>query len=148
MTATAASLARALRVQWGGVTLGGAAVLAVFGGLVASGAGGALAEHAEVAFYLAAAVSMAGLAAAFAFVRTLETKLRGAGSDAEAGAVVRTNGILALALVNATAVVAGVAAFLTGDPMPLAFGLPLFAFAGLTWPSDGRVAHWLALRER
>ena len=46
------------------------------------------------------------------------------------------------------AIASGVAAFLTGELLVLAFGMMLFAFALLTWPSDDRVAYWLALGQR
>ena len=139
------SFARLLRILWGAICAGGAVVLAVMGGLART-AGTILPEHAESAFYLTALVSMAGLGAALWLIRSMEGRLIQAGSDAEAQAIVRSNGIAALGIVDATAIVAAVAAFLTGDLLVLAFGAPLFAFAWLTWPSDARVARWLAMR--
>ena len=123
-------------------------MLAVFGGLVVSGSGGSLGEHGEAAFYTVALVGLVGLIGAFALLRRMEGRLLQAGSDAEAESVVQSYGVAALAAVEGVAVAGGVAAFLSGDLLPLAFGAPLFAFAWLTWPSDARVAHWLALRQR
>ena len=140
--------ARTLRTLWAAVCLAGAAALGVFGALAATATSPPLAEHADLVFYATAAVGMAGLAAGFGLLRAMETRLNRAGSDAEAGAALRTYGLMALAAVEGSAVAAGVGALLSGDLLPLAFGAPLFAFAWLTWPSDGRVAHWLALRRR
>ena len=137
--------ARTLRILWAAICVGGAVVLVVMGGL-ATTAGTALPELAQEAFYLVALASLGGLGAALFLVRTMEGRLIQAGSDAEAQAIIRSMGVSALALVDATAVAAGVAAFLTGDLLVLAFGFPLFAFAWMTWPSDGRVARWLAMR--
>lgn len=142
------SAARTLRFLWAAICAGGALVLVVFGGLVVAGHGGSLGEHAEAAFYATALVGMAGLVGAFALLRLMERRLLDAGSDAEAEGLVQSFGVAALAAVEGVAVASGVAAFLTGDLLPLAFGAPLFAFTWLTWPSDARVAHWLALRQR
>ena len=146
--AAADALARTLRTLWGAVCAAGAVALFVFVGLLVAGTPAPLAEHADLVFYATAVAGMAGLAAGFALLHTMEERLARAGSDAEASAALRTHGLLALAAVEVTAVVAGLGAVLSGDPMPLAFGAPLFAFAWLTWPTDERVAHWLALRRR
>ena len=139
------AIARPLRILWAAICAGGAVVLVVMGGLAAT-AGTILPEYAQAAFYLTALVSLGGLGAALYLIRTMEGRLIQAGSDAEAQAIIRSMGISALAIVDATVVVAGVAAFLTGDTLVLAFGVPLFLFAWMTWPSDGRVARWLSMR--
>ncbi len=137
--------ARPLRALWLAVCASGAAVLVVLGTLAVTGEP-PMPAAAEAAFYVTALLSAAGIAGSFALVHAMETRLLRAGSDAEAVGLVRTFGAAALAAAEAPAMVGAVAAFLTGDLLPLAFGAPLFAFAWLTWPSDPRVARWLGLR--
>lgn len=108
----------------------------------------ALATHSDTAFYVVALLGVGALAAAFALVRRMENRLLAAGSDAEAEAAVRSYGVAALAVAEVPALAGAVAALLTGSLLPLAFGVPLFAFAALVWPSDDRVAGWLGLRHR
>ncbi len=143
-----ARLAQPLRIVWGAVCTGAALALGVMGWLAVQADAHALAEHAEGAFYAVAFLGLAGTAGAFALVQRMERKLATAGSDAEAEATIRTHGVAALAVAEVPALAGAVAALLTGDLLALAFGVPLFAFAALLWPSDDRVAGWLALRRR
>ncbi len=142
------AFARPLRIVWAAVCAGGALVMGTLGMLAASAESAPLAEVAQGAFFGVALASMAATAGAFALVRTMETRLERAGSDAEAEGVARTFGVASLAVAEVPAILGAVAAFLTGDLLALAFGLTLFAFAWLTWPSDDRVAGWLAMRHR
>jgi hypothetical protein len=57
---------------------------------------------------------------------------------------IRTGTITSLAVMEAGAILAGVMALLSGTLSPLAFVVPFFAFAWLFFPSDTRVAYWLA----
>ncbi len=139
------TMARALRVLWLGICAGGALALAVMGGLAAAQPP-ALPEHAEMLFYGTALLSAAALVLAFWLVQRMEQRLAVAGSDAEAHAILRTSGVMALAAAEVPTLAAAAAAFLTGDVLTLALGVPLFLFAWLTWPSDGRVGYWLSLR--
>lgn len=141
------TFARPLRLVWLAVCAGAGLALVVLGGLAVTRPA-PMAEHAEAAFYTVALLSAVGTAAAFALAQRMETRLIEAGSDAEAERAVRSFGVAALAAAEVPALAGGLAAFLTGDLMPLAFGVPLFAFAWLTWPSDGRVAYWLNLHRR
>lgn len=143
----APTIARPLRVVWGAVCASAALVLVVVGGFGASRAA-PMPEAAEVAFYTAALLSVVATAGAFALQRAMETRLLRAGSEAEAEAALRTYGVASLAAAEVPALVAAVAAFLTGDAFVLALGATVFAFAWLTWPSDGRVGYWLSLRHR
>ncbi|WP_420456348.1 hypothetical protein [Rubrivirga sp.] len=143
----ASSVARPLRILWGAICASGALAMAVLGALAVTGEP-PLPQAAEGAFYASALLSVGTIAGAFALARAMEGRLLRAGSDAEAAGLVRTFGVAALAVAEVPTLAGAAAAFLTGDLMPLAFGVPLFAFAWLTWPSDGRVAHWLSLRER
>ena len=137
-----------LRIVWLAVCAGAALALGVMGWVAIQAETHALAEHAEGAFYTVALLGVAGTAGAFALVRRMEGKLLEAGSDAEAETTIRTHGVAALAAAEVPALAGAVVALLTGDLLALAFGVPLFAFAALLWPSDDRVAGWLALRQR
>lgn len=138
--------AQRLRILWLSICTGGALILAVMGWMAASGQGGGLADSAETVFYLVAFLSISTLGMALFLIRTMESRLLQATSEAEAKGTIQSLGLAALAAVDATAVGSAVAAFLTGDLLVLAFGVPLFAFAALTWPSDGRVTRWLEMR--
>ena len=142
------AFARTLRIVWAAVCAGAAFALVVMGGLAARSTDPALADWADGAFYTVALLGAVALAAAFALVRQMETRLLEAGTDAEAEAAVRSYGIAALATAEVPALAGACAAVLTGDLLPLAFGVPLFAFAALLWPSDDRVGGWLRLRHR
>ena len=147
MTDTPA-IARPLRIVWLAVCAGGALAMGIMGALAAVASRPAMPEHAEGAFYTVALVSVVALAAALALVRRMESRLERAGSDAEAQRTLMGYGVAALAAAEVPALAGALAAFLTGDLLALAFGVPLFAFAWLTWPSDGRVGYWLSLRHR
>jgi len=138
--------AQRLRILWLSVCSGGALILAIMGWMAASGQGGTLADSAETVFYLVAFLSIGALGMALFLIRTMETRLLQATSEAQSKQTVQSLGLAALASVDATAVGSAVAAFLTGDLLVLAFGVPLFAFAALTWPSDARVTRWLEMR--
>ena len=139
------TFARPLRIVWLAVCAGAAIAIGVFGTLAASRTA-PMPEHAETAFYVVALITMIGTGVAFALHRAMETRLMRAGSDAEAQGTVRLFGVAALAAAEVPALASAVAAFLTGDLLTLAFVVPLFAFAWLTWPSDDRVMQWLAMR--
>ncbi len=143
-----ARFAQPLRIVWLAVCAGAALALGVMGWLSIQTDTHALAEHAEVAFYAVALLGVGGTAGAFALIRRMEGKLLQAGSDAEAEATLRTHSVAALAAAEVPALAGATVALLTGDLLALAFGVPLFAFAALLWPSDDRVAGWLTLRHR
>ena len=138
--------ARPLQALWGALCAGGLAAVVVLGTLSATQGEPALPEHADTAFYACALASVVALGAGFWLLQRMEARLPSATSDAEALATVRGLGATAMAAVEASAVLAGVAAFVTGNLFALAFAVPLVAFTALTWPSPRRVAGWLALR--
>ena len=144
----ARSFAAPLRVVWLAVCAGGAVAMGTMGAMAVVSDRAPLPEHAEGAFYVVALLSMAALAIAFALVRRMEGRLGRAESDAQAERAVLSYGAAALAAATVPALAGALAALLTGDLLALAFGAPLFAFAWLIWPSDGRVAYWLGLRHR
>ena len=143
----AAALSRQLRTLWSAVLAGGALVLAVMGGLAVSGEP-SVPELAQPAFFGVAVLSLGGLIAALALMRTLEDPGSGPGQAAEPHTPVQVQqrALLAIAALDATVVIAGVAALLTGDVLALAFGAPLFGFAAVFWPTEARVARWLGDR--
>ena len=139
------TLARALRRVWLAVCGGALALMVVLAALAVTQPP-PMPEYAEAFFYGLALLSAVALAGAFWMISQLEARLPHTGSDAEAERFIRTSGIVALAAANVPTLGATLATFLTGDVLTLALGVPLFLFAALTWPSDGRVGYWLALR--
>ena len=136
-----------LRVVLVAVLSGAAAAMGTMAAMAALRSTAApLAGRAEGAFYVVALLGVVCTAGAFALVQRMERRLVEAGSRAEAERALRLHLGAALAAAEVPALAGAVAAFLTGDPLALAFGVPLFAFAVLLWPSDGRVAGWLGAR--
>lgn len=146
MTDSAAA-ARPLRALWGALTAGGITALVALTalGTVQSPPSPSLAD---TAFYACAIYGVVALGVAFALLRRMQIRIAAAPSDAAAVATIRGHGAAALAAVESSAVLAGAVVFLTGNVFAVAFGLPLVAFAAMTWPSAERVAGWLALRRR
>ncbi len=141
------SLAAArLRALWAALAAGGLTALVILTVLGASEPTPALAGRADAAFYACALYSVVALATAFWLVGRMERQAAAAPSEDAALAVVRTHGIAAMAAIESSAVLAGLVVFLTGNVMAVAFGVPLLAFAWLTWPTDARVAGWLRRR--
>lgn len=126
-------LDRTLPLLWAAIGAGGT-LAAVVLALVAP-ASPAMPDAADLAFYAAAFLSLTATGAALALIRSLD---HGANDDA----AIRSRGVLALALAEVPAVAAGLAAFLTGNVLALAFVVPFLAFLGLTWPSAERIARW------
>ena len=139
------TIARPLRLIWLAVCGGAVALTVALAGLAATQPP-PMPERAQAFFYGLALLSAVALAGAFWVMSRLEERLPHAGSDAEAERLLRTSGVAALAAAEVPTLGAAVATFLTGDLLTLALGVPLFLFAALTWPSDGRVGYWLALR--
>ena len=133
---------RTLRLLWLAISMGVVVMTAVMAFLVrAGGAGGG-----ELYFYANALVNMGALVAAFAVQRRLaERTLPAAAAYDEAARAIRTAGLVSLAVMEGSALFAGVMALVTGEVVNLAFVVPFFAFAALFWPSDTRYAQWLSL---
>ena len=138
--------ARPLRALWGAVTAGGLSALGVLTVLGATQDAPPMASQADAAFYACALYGVVALAAGFALLRRMETRAAAAPSEAAALATVRGHGVAALAAVESSAVLAGLVVFATGNVLAVAFGVPLAAFAWLTWPTAARVASWLGRR--
>lgn len=135
--------ARPLPLVWGAIGAGG--TIGAIALASAAPAPPAMPEHADAAFYAVALLSAVATAASLAVMRRLEARLPAA---PDAQAAVQSHGILALALAEVPALASGVAAFLTGNVLVLAFVVPFLAVVALTWPTADRVAHWMALAGR
>ncbi len=137
---------RALQLVWRALVGGVALMTVVLGGLTAVGYGRAVSEGTETFFYVNALVNLAAVLAAFAVQRRLvDRKLPAAGTRAEALAAVRSSGVLSLAFLEGSALVAGVASFLTGELVNLLFAAPFFGFAFVFFPTAVRVEALLVL---
>ena len=144
---TAATARPPLRALWGALTAGGLAAAAVLTALSQTQPP-PQPQLADAAFYACAVYGVVALGVAFWLLRRMEARLLEAPTDASALATVRGTGVAALAAVESSAVLAGMAVFLTGNLLALAFAAPLAAFSWLTWPTEVRVASWIALRDR
>ncbi len=133
-----------LQILWGAIVAGAVLAVGVLGALSLQSAPPAP-RLADGLFYGAAALNVGAIAAAFALLRRMEARLVG-GHDPSA--TIRLHGLLALAVLETSALLGAVAAFVGGATLGLAFVVPLVAFAALTWPSETRVAGWLRLAER
>jgi hypothetical protein len=139
-----ASDLRTNRVIWLAVVAGVVLFTAVMIYLLATGDGGSP-ESGSLFFYANAALNVAAIAAAFAVQRSLDERLAHAGTYEEAALLIRQRGLIALAIMEASAFFAIVALFLTGEWLNLAFVVPFFAFAALFFPTEARYAYWLSL---
>ncbi|HEX8299094.1 MAG TPA: hypothetical protein VF594_08030 [Rubricoccaceae bacterium] len=140
------SAVRSLRALWAAVTLGGLSALAVLTVLAVSAESHPMAAHADTAFYVCALYSALALVVAFALLARMRSRLAEAPSEAAALATARMHGVAALAAAESSAILAGVVVFLTGNVLAAAYAVPFLAFAAITWPTESRVASWLAVR--
>lgn len=96
-------------------------------------------------FYAVALGSLLAIAGGFWTLRRLEQRLPEEKNEAAANETILLNHLLAMGALEASALLAIVATFLTHDLMTLAFVVPFFAFAWLTWPSEEHLAWWHAV---
>ncbi len=129
---------RTLQIVWGALVGGVALMSVVMGGLTLSDSGGTSTENAALFFYLSALLSMIAIVAAFAVQRRLRERLPTQGTYEEVVTAIRTSGIISLALLEFSALVACVAAFLSGEPINLLFVVPFFGFALVFFPTARR----------
>lgn len=141
-----APAARSLRALWAAVTLGGLSAVAVLTVLAAMADTHPMAGRADAAFYVCALYSAAAMVAAFALLARMRSRVAAAPSEAAALATARTHGVAAMAAAESSAILAGLVVFLSGNVLAAAFAVPFVAFAALTWPTEARVAGWLAAR--
>ena len=139
---------RTIRSVWIAIIAGVTMMTAAFVGLTWLGIGRSMSEHATAVFYANAALNLAAVLGAFAVHRRMLDRLPHGGSYEEVVADVRLSGILSLAILEGSVLVAGLAAVLTGEPFNLLFVVPFFAFAALFFPTRERFEGWLALAGR
>lgn len=139
---------RTIRTVWIAIIAGVTLMTVAFVGLTGLGIGRTLSEHAATVFYVNAAVSFAAILGAFAVQRRMLDRLPHGGTYEEVVADVRLSGILSLAILEGSVLVAGLAAVVTGETFNLLFVVPFFAFAALFFPTRARFEGWLALAER
>ncbi|MEM1042383.1 MAG: hypothetical protein AAGI91_07095 [Bacteroidota bacterium] len=137
---TPAADLRALQIVWKALVGGVALMTVVLGGLTAIGYGQVVGGNAATFFYVNAAINFAAVLGAFAVQRRLiDAKLPATGTPAEAVAEIRSSGVLSLAFLEGSALVAGVSAFFTGEAVNLLFVVPFFGFAAVFYPTAARV---------
>lgn len=139
---------RTIRTVWIAVIAGVAMMTVAFAGLTWLGIGRTLSEHAAMIFYANAALNLAAVLGAFTVHRRMLDRLPYGGAYEEVVADVRLSGIVSLAILEGSVLVAGLAAVLTGEAFNLLFAVPFFAFAALFFPTRARFENWLALAER
>lgn len=124
---------RTLPVLWGAIGAGGTMAATVLALLHSDPP--PMADQADAAFYGVALLSVLLTGVGFALIRRLDE----GGASPER---IRTLGLGALAVTEIPAIASGLAAFLTGNMLALAFVVPFLAFVALTWPTPERVARW------
>ncbi|MEO1726293.1 MAG: hypothetical protein AAFR95_04645 [Bacteroidota bacterium] len=132
---------RALQVIWLAIVGGAVLAVAVLWWVAGRSANAApMAESADVLFMLNALASAGAIVVGFALQRMIPARVMSRDTEEAAFGQVRALGIASVAVMEASALTAGVAAFLTGNALNLAFVLPFLAFAALFFPSGARVA--------
>lgn len=139
---------RTIRAVWIAIIAGVAMMAVAFAGLTWLGIGRAMGDHAAAVFYANAALNLAAVLGAFAVHRRMLDRLPRGGSYEEVVADIRLSGILSLAILEGSVLVAGLAAVVTGEAFNLLFAVPFFAFAALFFPTRERFEGWLALADR
>ncbi|MEM8598519.1 MAG: hypothetical protein AAGF99_01250 [Bacteroidota bacterium] len=135
---------RALQVIWLAIVGGALLAVGVLGWLASQSAEGApMAESADGLFLVNAVASMGAIVVGFALQRMIPARAMSQDTEEAAFGQVRALGIASIAVMEASALVAGVIAFLTGDALNFAFVVPFLAFAALFFPSNARVASLL-----
>jgi hypothetical protein len=139
---------QSLQIVWSALVGGVALATLVLGGLTLWGAGPAVTGYASLLFFANAAANIVAVVVAFAVQRRMLTRLPAKGTRAEVIAAVRSGGVVSLAPLEASALIACVAAFLTGQGINLLFVVPFFAFALLFFPTTPRVERLLEIARR
>jgi hypothetical protein len=139
---------RTLQIVWSALIAGVALATAVMGGLAYTSQNAAFADDAETFFLINAAVSILAVIGAFAVQRRMVDRLPAQGTRAEVIATVRTSGVLSLALLEGSALLACIVAFLTGELINLAFVVPFFAFALMFFPTTARLDALIDMAQR
>ncbi len=128
--------------------VGVALIAGVMGGLTLSGSIPPFTDAAAPYFYLNAAVSMIALIVAFSVQRRMVDGLPMKGTYEEMVGAIRTSGIISLAVLEGSALVACIVTLLTGEMINLLFVVPFFGFALLFFPTAPRFAALLDMAQR
>jgi hypothetical protein len=139
---------RALQLVWSALVGGVALATAVLGSLTLLGYGPGGVGYAPLLFFANAAANVVAVVVAFAVQRRMLARLPSGGTRAEVVAEVRSGGVVSLAPLEASALIACVAAFLTGEGVNLLFVVPFFAFALLFFPTAPRLERLLEVARR
>ena len=139
---------RTIQIVWAALVMGVTLMAGVMGGLALTGSVPPITDNAALYFYLNAAFSIVALIAAFSVQRRMVDGLPTKGTYEEIVGAVRTSGILSLAVLEASALVASIVTLLTGELVNLLFVVPFFAFALLFFPTAPRFASLLDMAQR
>ena len=139
---------RTIRLIWIAITAGVAMMTAAFAGMTALGMARGMEDHAALLFYLNAGVSIVAIVVAFAIQRKMMARLPRLGTYEQVVSAVRLAGITSLAIMEGSALVAGLCAILSGQGINLLFIVPFFGFAALFFPTEARFASLLRLAGR
>ncbi|MEM8557395.1 MAG: hypothetical protein AAGG50_06170 [Bacteroidota bacterium] len=131
---------RALQVIWLAIVAGALLAVGVLWWLASQAEAPPMAEGGDRLFFINAAVNIGAIVAGFTLQRMLPVRVAAAETETGAMNQVRTFGLLSIAVMEGSALLAGVAAFLTGNALNLAFVVPFLAFAALFFPSNDRIA--------
>jgi hypothetical protein len=139
---------RLIQLVWVALVMGVALMTAVMGGLTVSGSVPTLPDNHALYFYLTAGFSIVALVVAFSVQRRMLDSLPMKGTYEEVVGAVRTSGIISLAVLEASALVACVSTLLTGEFINLLFVVPFFGFALLFFPTAARFESLLNMARR
>lgn len=139
---------RLLQIIWVALVTGVALMVVVMGGLTVSGSVPALSDNAALYFYLNAGFSIVALIIAFSVQRRMMDGLPTKGAYQEIIGAIRTAGIISLAVLEASALVACVVTLLTGELINLLLVVPFFGFALLFFPTASRFESLLHIARR
>ena len=139
---------RTIQAVWTAIIAGVALMTIAFVGLVGLGVGRVMETSAALLFYLNAGANLLALVLALGVQRRMLDRLPGREAYEEIVAEVRLAGLLSLAILEGSVLVAGVCAVVTGEAVNLLFAVPFFGFAALFFPSSARFEGWLGLAGR
>ena len=139
---------RTIRLIWLAIIAGVAMMTVAFVGMTTLGVGRGMEDQAALLFYLNAGVSIVAIIAAFTTQRKMMDRLPRLGTYEQVVSAVRLAGIISLAIMEGSALVAGLCAILSGQGVNLLFIVPFFAFAALFFPTEQRFASLLETSER
>ena len=139
---------RTIRMIWIAI-IGGVSLMTVaFVGMTMLGIGRSMEDQGALLFYGNAAVNIVAVLAAFTTQRRMMDRLPNLGTYEQVVSAVRLAGIMSLAIMEGSALVAGLCAILSGQGVNLLFILPFFGFAALFFPTESRFASLLGLAGR